>query len=224
MASETGPTGETHRRRGRSPEGSESRPDSTVALPLRAYVGGPAPTPGQLVPLQYWPFSLADMYNWKTNHPSFSENTPGKKKKERKEKGRGPQGPAPVPSCSLEQPQCLPQLGRGRLQLPPLILLLLESAHGCLPARPLCPPGCSLPRLLQGCKPGGRTVQRAPGVCQVVELPPLLPSPFPASVCRSQEPAPQVPWLLLIPLSLASPLLLTEKLLSLQDKCRCSQL
>lgn len=48
---------------GRSPEGSESRPDSTVALPLRAYVGGPTPAPGQLVPLQYWPFSSADMYN-----------------------------------------------------------------------------------------------------------------------------------------------------------------
>ena len=27
-----------------------------------------------LQPLQYWPFSSADLYNWKTNHPSFSEN------------------------------------------------------------------------------------------------------------------------------------------------------
>jgi hypothetical protein len=24
--------------------------------------------------LQYWPFSSADLYNWKTNHLSFSEN------------------------------------------------------------------------------------------------------------------------------------------------------
>uniref|UniRef100_A0A8D0S521 Core shell protein Gag P30 domain-containing protein n=1 Tax=Sus scrofa TaxID=9823 RepID=A0A8D0S521_PIG len=29
---------------------------------------------GQLQPLQYWPFSSADLYNWKTNHPPFSEN------------------------------------------------------------------------------------------------------------------------------------------------------
>jgi hypothetical protein len=60
-------------------------------------------------------------------------------------------------------------------------------------------------------KPGGQTVQRAPGVRQVVESLPLTPSPVPASVCCSQEPAPQVPWQLLIPLSPASRLLLTEK-------------
>lgn len=33
------------------------------------------PIPGsQLQPLQYWPFSSADLYNWKTNHPPFSED------------------------------------------------------------------------------------------------------------------------------------------------------
>ena len=74
-ASETGPAAGTRSRRGLSPEGSGAGPDSTVALPLRAY--GPAPAPGQLVPLQYWPFSSADMYNWKTNHSSFSENPSG---------------------------------------------------------------------------------------------------------------------------------------------------
>ena len=67
VASVTGPLGGTPSCKGHSSEGSESKPDSTVALPLRAYVGGPAPVPGQLVPLQYWPFSLvdmlADMYN-----------------------------------------------------------------------------------------------------------------------------------------------------------------
>lgn len=67
-----GPAAGTRSRRGRSPEG-----DFTVALPLRAYVGGPPPGPDELVPLQYWPFSSADLYNWKTNHPSFSENPSG---------------------------------------------------------------------------------------------------------------------------------------------------
>lgn len=32
--------------------------------------GGLAP----LQPLQYWPFSSTDLYNWKTNHPPFSED------------------------------------------------------------------------------------------------------------------------------------------------------
>ncbi|MEJ1271888.1 hypothetical protein NN561_002735 [Cricetulus griseus] len=35
---------------------------------------GPPEDPPNLQPLQYWPFSSADLYNWKTNHPSFSEN------------------------------------------------------------------------------------------------------------------------------------------------------
>jgi hypothetical protein len=48
-----------------------------TALLLRAYVGEPPPCPNELAPLQYWPFSSADLYNWKTNHPSFSENPSG---------------------------------------------------------------------------------------------------------------------------------------------------
>ena len=52
-------------------------PDSIIALSLRAYVGGPPPGPNELAPLQYWPFSSADLYSWKTNHPSFSENPSG---------------------------------------------------------------------------------------------------------------------------------------------------
>lgn len=71
-----GPAAGTRSRRGRSPEG-EGGPDSTTALPLREYVGGPPPGPNDLVPLQYWPFSSADLYNWKTNHSSFSENPAG---------------------------------------------------------------------------------------------------------------------------------------------------
>ena len=71
-----GPAGGTRSRRGRSP-GEEGGPDSTVALPLRAHVGGPAPGPNDLIPLQYWPFSSSDLYNWKTNHPPFSENPSG---------------------------------------------------------------------------------------------------------------------------------------------------
>jgi hypothetical protein len=45
-------------------------PDAPI-LPLRAY-GTPDDQGNQ--PLQYWPFSLADLYNWKTHNPSFSEN------------------------------------------------------------------------------------------------------------------------------------------------------
>ncbi|MEJ1283826.1 hypothetical protein NN561_014801 [Cricetulus griseus] len=74
-ASEIGPAAGTRSRLGRSPEGSGAGPDSTIALPLQAY--GPTPAPGELVPLQYWLFSSADIYNWKTNHPSFSENPSG---------------------------------------------------------------------------------------------------------------------------------------------------
>lgn len=53
----------TRSRRGRSPDGVGAGPDSTIALPLRAYVGGPPPGPNELAPLQYWPFSSADLYN-----------------------------------------------------------------------------------------------------------------------------------------------------------------
>ncbi|XP_062961832.1 uncharacterized protein LOC134384148 [Cynocephalus volans] len=66
--------GKRRSRQPRSPKG-DSGPDSTVALPLRAI--GPPAEPNGLVPLQYWPFSSADLYNWKSNHPSFSENPAG---------------------------------------------------------------------------------------------------------------------------------------------------
>nr|QJT93252.1 gag protein [Syconycteris australis gammaretrovirus] len=69
-----GPATGTRSRRARSPE-EDSGPDSTVVLPLRAI--GPPAAPNGLVPLQYWPFSSADLYNWKSNHPSFSENPAG---------------------------------------------------------------------------------------------------------------------------------------------------
>ena len=55
-----------------SPAQDPRGPDSTVALLLCIY--GPPVNPPHLQPLQYWPFSSADLYNWKTNHPSFSEN------------------------------------------------------------------------------------------------------------------------------------------------------
>jgi hypothetical protein len=62
------PVAGTRSRRALSPKG----PDSTVDLPLRMY-GLPVSLPN-LQPLQYWPFSSADLYNRKTNHPPFSEN------------------------------------------------------------------------------------------------------------------------------------------------------
>ena len=45
------------------------------AFPLHAV--GPPADPHSLQTLQYWPFSLADLYNWKSNHPTFSENLAG---------------------------------------------------------------------------------------------------------------------------------------------------
>ncbi|XP_062938562.1 uncharacterized protein LOC134390667 [Cynocephalus volans] len=69
-----GPAAGTRSRQPRSPRDG-SGPDSTVALPLRAI--GPPAEPNGLVPLQYWPFSSADLYNWKSNHPSFSEKPAG---------------------------------------------------------------------------------------------------------------------------------------------------
>ncbi|XP_045663896.1 uncharacterized protein LOC123799038 isoform X2 [Ursus americanus] len=65
VSGEGGPAQGTRSRRGISP-------DSTRALPLRAY--GPPPEGNGLQPLQYWPFSSSDLYNWKTNHPPFSED------------------------------------------------------------------------------------------------------------------------------------------------------
>nr|AAL87855.1 group specific antigen [Porcine endogenous retrovirus] len=63
-----GPVAGTRTRRGATPE----RTDEIATLPLRTY--GPPIPGGQLQPLQYWPFSSADLYNWKTNHPPFSED------------------------------------------------------------------------------------------------------------------------------------------------------
>ena len=54
----------------------EGPADSTVALPLRV-IGAPPADPDSLQPLQYWPFSSSDLYNWKANHPPFSENPAG---------------------------------------------------------------------------------------------------------------------------------------------------
>nr|XP_034342656.1 protein transport protein sec31-like [Arvicanthis niloticus] len=69
-----GPSTGTRSRRGAV--SSSDRPDSTVALLLRAV--GPAPAdPTHLQLLQYWPFSSSDLLNWKTHHPSFSENPAG---------------------------------------------------------------------------------------------------------------------------------------------------
>ena len=68
-----GPSTGTRSRRGVTPEGPA---DSTVALPLRA-IGAPPADPNSLQPLQYWPFSSSDLYNWKANHPPFSENPAG---------------------------------------------------------------------------------------------------------------------------------------------------
>ena len=59
--------------RGATPEGPV---DSIVALPLRA-VGPPPADQNDLQLLQYWPFSSSDLYNWKINHPPFSENPAG---------------------------------------------------------------------------------------------------------------------------------------------------
>ena len=64
-----GPAAGTRSRHAGSPEGL----DSTAALPLCTY-GPPPANPDQLQLLQYWPFSSADLYNWKTNHDCFSEN------------------------------------------------------------------------------------------------------------------------------------------------------
>ncbi|XP_076784283.1 uncharacterized protein LOC143441096 [Arvicanthis niloticus] len=67
-----GPSAGTRSRHGATPVG----PDSTVALPLRA-VGPPPTGENELQLLQYWPFSSSDLYNWKVNHPPFSENPAG---------------------------------------------------------------------------------------------------------------------------------------------------
>jgi hypothetical protein len=63
-----GPAVGTRGLRAQSPEG----PDSTTVLPLGTY-GPPPVDPRQLQPLQHWPFSSSDLYNWKANHAPFSE-------------------------------------------------------------------------------------------------------------------------------------------------------
>ncbi|XP_073649783.1 uncharacterized protein [Tursiops truncatus] len=63
MEEERGPSVGTRSRRAISPD--------SIALPLREY--GPPDGQGNR-PLQYWPFSSADLYNWKMHNPTFSEN------------------------------------------------------------------------------------------------------------------------------------------------------
>ena len=67
-----GPAAGTRSRRAQSPPANRI-PDTTSAFPLRA-VGDPPTDLQSLQTLQYWPFSSADLYNWKANHASFSEN------------------------------------------------------------------------------------------------------------------------------------------------------
>lgn len=45
-----------------------------MALPLQAF--GPTDVTGNQA-VQYWPFSSSDLYNWKTQHPPFSDNLKG---------------------------------------------------------------------------------------------------------------------------------------------------
>ena len=57
-----------------SEDGSQEAPSSTVrAFPVQV---GPA-NPGGERTYQYWPFSTSDLYNWKTQTPSFSEKPQG---------------------------------------------------------------------------------------------------------------------------------------------------
>ena len=55
-------------------ENKPEAPSSTVqAFPVQA---GPAQADGEWT-YQYWPFSTSDLYNWKTQTPSFSEKPHG---------------------------------------------------------------------------------------------------------------------------------------------------
>ena len=55
-------------------ENKPEAPSSTVqAFPVQA---GPAQADGEWT-YQYWPFSTSDLYNWKTQTPSFSEKPQG---------------------------------------------------------------------------------------------------------------------------------------------------
>ena len=69
-----GTRGRTQRGIDLSEDGSWEAPSSTVwAFPVRV---GPA-NPGGERTYQYWPFSTSDLYNWKTQTPSFSEKPQG---------------------------------------------------------------------------------------------------------------------------------------------------
>ena len=69
-----GTGGRTPRGGDLSEDGSREAPSSTVpAFPVQV---GPA-NPGGERTYQYWPFSTSDLYNWKTQTPSFSEKPQG---------------------------------------------------------------------------------------------------------------------------------------------------
>ena len=60
--------------RGEQDHGDPELPSSTVqALPVRV---GPA-NPDREQTYRYWPFSMSDLYNWKTPNPPFSEKPQG---------------------------------------------------------------------------------------------------------------------------------------------------
>ncbi|XP_073075517.1 uncharacterized protein [Manis javanica] len=63
-----GPAQGTRRRRGATLDPPGIFPLRSYGVPILGEEGEP---PFQ--PLQYWPFSSADLYNWKANHPPFSE-------------------------------------------------------------------------------------------------------------------------------------------------------
>ncbi|XP_057343934.1 IQ motif and SEC7 domain-containing protein 2-like [Manis pentadactyla] len=63
-----GPAQGTRRRRGATLDPPGIFPLRSYGVPILGEEGDP---PFQ--PLQYWPFSSADLYNWKANHPPFSE-------------------------------------------------------------------------------------------------------------------------------------------------------
>ena len=69
-----GTQGRTRGDRGGQDPGDPELPSSTVqALPVRV---GPANPDGEQT-YQYWPFSMSDLCNWKTQNPPFSEKPQG---------------------------------------------------------------------------------------------------------------------------------------------------
>ncbi|XP_066228780.1 uncharacterized protein [Saccopteryx leptura] len=71
---ERGPSGEGPAQGTRSRR-AQTSDDVAVTLPLRPF-GPPVPggQGGDMLVLQYWPFSSSDLYNWKNNNPPFSED------------------------------------------------------------------------------------------------------------------------------------------------------